>query len=153
MHYSTGLAASILGSTGMTGASALGTGVIDILSGPMPTDANDAQTGTLLVRITKASGAWVAGTATNGLVYDVSGATAGIHSGDTWSGVAVASGTAGYARAKGNAADNLASSTTLVRCDLTVSAGGGAECNLSHLDITSGETVSVNSCAITQPRA
>lgn len=149
MKHSTGLAGVII--TAWVGSSGLGTGVIDLLSGPMPTAANDAQTGTLLARITKASGAWVAGTATNGLVYDVSTNTAGIHSGDTWSGVVLATGTVGYARCKGNASDSNASSSTLVRQDLTVSAGGGAECNLSHIDLTVGETVTVNSVLLTQP--
>lgn len=156
MKYSTGLATSILqGWLAAPAASVtgLGTGIIDLLSGPMPTDANDAQTGTLLCRITKSSGAWVAGVATNGLVYSVSGATAVINPGDTWSGVALATGTVGYARAKANAADDNLATTTLKRMDLTVSAGGGAEVNLSHTNLTLGETVTVNSVAITQPRA
>lgn len=128
-------------------------GVIDLFSGAAPADPNSAHTGTHLARITKASGAWVAGTATNGLVYDAALGVLSIHSGDTWSGVALADGTVGYALVKGNAADdNAAHTSTIARAQLTVSAGGGAECNLSHIDLELGETVTVNSVAITVGR-
>lgn len=129
------------------------TGVIDIFSGAAPADPNSAHTGTLLVRITKGSGAWVAGTSTNGLVVDNTNGVVSIHSGDTWSGVALADGTAGYALWKTNAADdNGAHTATIPRVQMTVSSGGGGECNLSHLDYTTGETVSINSVAITFKR-
>lgn len=153
MHLSTG-AANAVWDSGLGSNSGLNYGILDLLSGPMPTDANDAQAGTLLARITVASGAWVAGVTTNGLRLSAAVAGAiGIYSTNVWSGVALAAGTVGYARFKANAADNLASSTTLVRVDLTVSAGGGAECNLSHIDLALGETVTVNSVALTQPRS
>ena len=41
-------------------------GVLDIFSGTQPTDADTTESGTKLVRITLSSGAFVAGTATNG---------------------------------------------------------------------------------------
>jgi len=129
-------------------------GVLDLFSGPMPTDPNNADSGTLLCRITVASGAWVAGTSTNGLEFSPPAAGAvGIKSGQTWSGVALANGTVGYGRFRGNPADAGSSSTTLVRVDMTVSAGGGGEVNLSHLNYTAGETVTVNSATITMPRS
>ncbi|MBF9672496.1 hypothetical protein IAI19_11660, partial [Streptococcus pseudopneumoniae] len=59
----------------------------------------------------------------------------------------------GYALVRGNAADDFAAHTsTINRAILTVSAGGGAECNLSHTSLLTGETVSISSIAITQPR-
>lgn len=129
------------------------TGIIDLFAGPAPADPNSAHAGTLLARITKGGNAWVAGTATNGLVYDHALGVGSIHSGDTWSGTVLADGTVGYALVKGNAADdNAAHTTTIVRAMLTVSAGGGAECNLSHLDLVTGEPVVVQSIAITQKR-
>lgn len=154
MHLSTG-AANALWSSGLASAdTGLDFGVIDLYSGPMPTDANNPDSGTLLARITDASGAWVAGTHTNGLRYSTPVAgVIGILAGHTFSGVALATGTVGYARLRGNPVDAGGSSTTLVRVDLTVSAGGGAECNLSHIDLTAGETVSVNSVALTAPRS
>lgn len=151
MKWSTGAANGI--------ADAIGTlfndGIIDLYAGSMPSDGNNALSGyTLVARITQASGAWVAGSATNGLGFDAS--AAGIltkAAAETWSGVALATETIGFAVWKTNAADSNASSSTLKRMLLTVSAGGGAEVNLSHLDATLGETVSVTSAAITQPKA
>ena len=149
MRYSTGLANKTWGTTGFAGA--LNAGVIEIYPGTMPADADDAISGTMIVRITKASGAWTAGTSTNGLVMDTALNVNSIHAGDTWSGVAAASNTAGFAVFKGNAADNNGSSTTLARALLTVGVGTG-EVQLSHIDITSGETVTVTSATLTQPR-
>jgi hypothetical protein len=155
MNLSTG-AANALFTTGLapvTTALGLTYGVMDLMSGPMPTDPNNADSGTLLARITVASGNWEAGANTNGLEYSpAAGGAVGIKSGQTWSGVAVATGTVGYARLRGNAADVGGSSTTLVRVDGTVSAGGGAEVNLSHINLTRDETVTVNSATITAPR-
>jgi hypothetical protein len=156
MHYSTGAANAAWASGVFSTDTGLNYGVIDLLSGPMPTDADNAQSGTLLARITASSGAWVAGTHTNGLQYSAPvGGVIGILGGQTFSGVALATGTVGYARMKGNPADDNAAigATKFVRIDLTVSAGGGAECNLSHIDLTAGETVTINSIAITQPRS
>jgi hypothetical protein len=135
-------------------------GVIDLMSGPMPTDANNADNGTLLCRVTSSAGSWSAGASTNGLQY--SAPTAGvvtIAGGQTFSGVAVATGTVGYARMRGNktgaTTDAGASdgSAVYVRVDLTVSAGGGAECNLSTLNAVSGATITINSVTLTQPRS
>lgn len=138
----------------VTTNSGLTYGVIDLMSGPMPTDANNADSGTLLARITVASGSWTAGATTNGLEMSApAGGVVSIKSGQVWSGVAVATGTVGYARFRGNVADAGGSSTTLVRADFTVSAGGGAELNLSHINLTSGETVTINSATITMPRS
>ena len=148
-RLSTGLAKAMVDSTGFNGK--LTTGVIDVFPGTMPADAKDAISGTMLVRITKASGAWVAGTATNGLVMDATDNVLGIHAGDTWSGVATASGTAGFAVFKGNPADNNGSSTTLARALLSVGVGTG-EVQLSHIDITTSATVSVPSITLPQPR-
>lgn len=150
MKWSTGAANGI--------ADAIGTifndGVIDLIAGPMPADANNAITGTLLARITQGSGSWSAGSATNGLGFDASsGGVLSKAAAETWSGVALADGSVGYAIFKTNAADNNASSSTLKRMFLTVSAGGGGELNLSHLNLTTGETVTVTACQITQPKS
>lgn len=147
---------STAGANGLISAGFKGTfdtGIIDLFSGAAPADPNSAHTGTLLARITKSGAAWVAGVATNGLVYDAALGVLSIHSGDTWSATVLATGTVGYAMAKGNAADdNAAHTTTISRAMLTVSAGGGGEVNLSHLDLVLAEPVSVTSIAITQTR-
>jgi len=129
-------------------------GVLDLFSGPMPTDPNNADSGTLLARITVASGAWVAGTSTNGLEFSTpAGGIVGIKSGQVWSGLGVAEGTIGYARFRGNVLDNGGSSTTLVRVDLTVSAGGGAEVNVSTLNVKVGVPVPISAVTLTMPRS
>jgi hypothetical protein len=135
-------------------------GIIELWSGPMPTDANNATNGTLLCVISSSSGAWAAGASTNGLQYSApTSGVIGIGSGQTFSGTAVATGTIGYARMKGNktgastdgnATDSVAA---FVRVDLTVSAGGGAECNLSTLNAVSGVPITVTSVTLTQPRS
>lgn len=151
MNLSTGAANAVF-STGL--ATALTDGVIDLLSGPMPTDPNSAQTGTLLCRITKASGAWTAGASTNGLEYsNPASGVIGIKATWVFSGVGLANGTVGYARIKGNAADDNNLSTTLVRVDLTATAGGGGELNLSSLTVATGATITVDSVTITMPRS
>lgn len=130
-------------------------GVIELWSGSMPADAGSALTGTMLARITKDGASWSAGSNTNGLRYGpASNGVLGIYSGYVFAGTVAAAGTVGFAVMKGNAADgNGAVTTANPRVLLTVSAGGGAECNLSHLDLEVGETVTVNSVAITQPRS
>jgi hypothetical protein len=151
MNLSTG-AANAIWSTGL--ATALTDGVIDLLSGPMPTDPDNAQSGTLLCRITKASGAWTAGVSTNGLEYSTPAAGAiGIKGGWVFSGVGLAAGTVGYARIKGNAADDNNATTTLVRIDLTATAGGGGNLNLSSLTVAVGATITVDAVTLTAPRS
>lgn len=65
-----------------------------------------------------------------------------------WSGVAVATGTAGWFRIKADASDNDALSTTYVRLDGNISTSG-AEMNLSSLLFTSGGTYTITSGSFT----
>jgi hypothetical protein len=124
-------------------------GIIEIYTGAAPANADNAVTGTLLCRITLASGAFVAGTATNGINFDapvlrvLSKAAA-----ETWSGNAVATGTAGWARFKANGVDAGGSSTTLPRIDLTIGVSSG-DMRLATVAIVSGAPQVVQSCTIT----
>ena len=65
-----------------------------------------------------------------------------------WSGVAVATGTAGWFRYKADSADTDGSSTTFKRMDGAI-ATSGAELNLSSTSITSGATISVSTATFT----
>lgn len=129
--------------------------VIYIYSGSQPATADAAATGTLLMIATVSSGAFVHGTATNGL--DFAAPAAGVmtkDSGEVWSGVGLeAAGTgttAGWFRHCGNPADNQGISTTLPRIDGRISTSG-AEMSLSNLTIVSGATTTVDTYQLSWP--
>ena len=65
-----------------------------------------------------------------------------------WSGVAVATGTAGWFRYKADSTDTDGISTTFKRMDGAISTSG-AELNLSSTSITSGATISVSTATFT----
>lgn len=92
-------------------------------------------------------------TSANGLKYDK--AAAGVmdkHDSQTWSGVAAASGTAGWFRLEGPVADSLAldSAEAQFRIDGAVSTSG-AQLNMSSTSITSAATQTITSFPITLP--
>jgi hypothetical protein len=126
-------------------------GILKIYSGSQPTNADTAASGTLLVSITLSSGAWVAGAFGNGLEFGTA-ASGSISkaSGATWSGAAVASGTAGWFRLYANATDAGGASTSLPRIDGSVGTSG-ADLNMSSTTITSGQTYTIDTFTITLP--
>jgi len=125
-------------------------GVLDIFSGTQPTNADTTESGTKLVRITLSSGAFVAGTAINGI--NLGTATDGVigkDSAETWSGVGLVAGNAGWFRFYDNAATTGAS-TSAIRLDGSI-ATTGAQMNMINTGISvSGVTV-ITSIAITDP--
>ena len=139
----------------LTGASGFkeifDTGVIDIYSGSQPATADAAVTGTLLGTVTLASGAFVAGSPTNGLTFGtpVSGV---VSKSGVWSFNGVANGTAGWFRFRANAADAGAVSTTHSRVDGSV-ATSGADLNLSNITIATGAPNTIDSFTWPQPAA
>jgi len=153
LKFSTGLKDQLLNAIrGAVAATySLEHGVLHIYSGSQPATADAAATGTALLKITVGSGAFSHGVATNGLDFDAS--SAGVLSkaaAETWSGVGLADGTAGWFRFVGNATDALGVSTTLPRIDGRVSTSG-AELNLSNLSIATGATTTVDSFSISWP--
>jgi len=105
-------------------------GVLEIRTGAGPTSANDAATGTLLCTIilpTPAFGVAAAGVASKA---------------GTWQGIAVANGTAGYARFR-NSGDSK-------RMDVTVGQGSG-ELSLDDTAILTNGTVTITGYTTTQP--
>lgn len=125
-------------------------GVIEIYTGTQPATADLAETGTKLLRVTIASGAFSSGSPTNGLNLGVP--SAGVTSKEAlevWSGVGLAAGTAGWFRYYDNSYTTGASSTA-VRFDGVCGVGTG-QLRLSSLTITLGATTTVDSGSITQP--
>ena len=128
---------------------AFANGVIEIRTGAMPANSDNAVTGTLLGTVTLASGAFTPGTATNGINFAptttrvLSKAAA-----ETWSFDAIATGTAGWARFKGNGVDAGGASTTLPRLDMTIGVSSG-DMRLATVAIVSGAPNVVQSCTIT----
>lgn len=152
-RLSTGLRDALLGASGDSLANLLNTGVLDIYSGTQPTNADTAESGTLLVRITLSSGAFTPGTATNGLNFGTP--ASGVlpkSTGEIWSGVAVADGTAGWFRFYANTATMFTdgASTTAVRMDGAISTSG-AELNMANLSIVTGGTTTIDGFNITLP--
>lgn len=126
-------------------------GVIRLYSGSQPATADDAETGTLLVTFTVSSGAFTAGAVTNGLELGTPASGVIAKDTDIWSGVAVASGTAGYFRWYDNSYVT-GDSAVAVRMDGAVGTSG-AQLNMSSTSITSGATVTLDSWQITVPAA
>lgn len=126
--------------------------VIDIYSGSQPADADSDETGTKLATITLSSGAFTGGAATNGLNFgEVASGILAKESGETWSGVGLADGTAGWFRIYDNDYTTGAS-TSAIRIDGAV-ATSGSQFNMSNTAITDGGTTTVDSVALTLPAA
>lgn len=130
--------------------------VIQIYSGSPPATADEAETGTLLAIITESSGAFVGGAATNGLSLDIATiahaagySTVGKTVAETWSGVGLAAGVAGWGRLYANAFTTGASNTA-VRID-GLCGLSNAQFVMSNLNIAVGETVTISSFTITLP--
>lgn len=154
IKFSTGLKNQLMNSIkGEIAAStySLKNGCLWIYSGSQPADADAAATGTALLKITVSSGAFVHGSATNGLDFD--SPAAGVltkAAAEVWSGIGLADGTAGWFRFVGNPTDALGLSTTLPRIDGRVSTSG-AEMTLSSLSVVTGATVTVDSFSMSFP--
>lgn len=113
-----------------------GAGTIEIRSGSQPTNADDADAGTLLATLTFTDPAFgAAGAVTAGL------ATASTITGDS---SADATGTAGYFAVKD-------SSGTKVFTGTITATGGGGDMTLVTTSIVSGQPVQITSFTYTQP--
>lgn len=124
-------------------------GVLDIYSGTIPATADAAETGTKLVSITVASGAFVAGAPANGLEF---GAPAsGVISKDaaTWSGVGLATGEAGYYVFYDNAY-TTGLSTAAIRF-MGTCGESGTDMVMSDATVTASATKTIDTFSITLP--
>lgn len=127
-------------------------GVINVYSGSQPSSPDDAVAGTLLIQFTESSGAFVAGAFDNGLEFENDPLDGVMEkaSGETWSGVAIASGTAGWFRMIGNATDAGGASTTLPRIGGSVGVSG-ADMNFGSTAIVLGRTYTIDTFTLTLP--
>lgn len=149
VKLSTGLRNNMAGAKGF--AESFKDGVLHIYSGPQPLSPDNAATGTLLAIITKDGGAFTPGAPDNGLVFDTpANGTVAKKAADTWKGVGLAAGNAGYFRLMGNAADTGAASATLPRMDGSCGTSG-ADLNLSNIAFAVGAPQSVDVFAFTVP--
>ena len=127
-------------------------GKLMIYTGSAPDPDDGIGTATLLLTITESSGAFVAGAFDNGLEFE-NDPTDGViekASGETWSGVAAASGIAGFFIFVGNATDALGSSTTLPRIVGSVGLST-ADLVVPSTSIVSGRTYTIDEFTFTLP--
>lgn len=136
--------------------SVMANGVIGLYSGPQPSNADEAETGDLLLLLTQDSLEFTPGVATNGLNMGLS--VEGVLSKDAtevWSGLglpAAGSGVvAGYFRWYDNAMVTGAS-TTAIRVDGTISVTPDYEMQMSNTTIVTGVAAVVNSFTSQLPR-
>lgn len=147
LRLSTGLRNALLGTADWK--TLFTDGIMDIYSGLPPADADALETGVLLVSITVSSGAFVALSPDNGLEFDVPAAGAISKDSDTWSGVGLATGEAGYYRFYDNAYEAGASGTA-IRFDGICAVSGG-DINMADLTVTELLTTTVDTFTITLP--
>ena len=144
----------LAGATGGSISDLFQNAVIDVYSGTQPTTADLTETSgsVKLVTITLSSGAFVGGSPTNGINFgEVSSGVLSKESGETWSGVGLANGTAGWFRMYDNSYTTGASSTA-VRLDGSV-ASSGAQFNMTNTTVVTGATSTVDSVSLTLPAA
>jgi hypothetical protein len=114
-----------------------------IRTASQPTSADDAETGSELIQITESSGAFVADSPGNGINFgQVASAELHAASGEVWSGVAGATGTAGHFRIYANDMTTGAT-TTEARIDGAI-ATSGSQMNMANTSITSGGTTTID---------
>ena len=141
----------VTGNNGGSWKSLLDNGIIHIYSGTQPASADDAETGTLLLKITVASGAFVAGSPTNGLSFrQIISGVLSKDDGEVFSGVGLATGVAGWGRYYSNAYVTGAS-INAIRFDGTVGVTDGAQFKLSSTNIVLGATTTLDAATIIQP--
>jgi hypothetical protein len=153
-RLSTGLRNKILGAAAGQGSlqEIFANGQIRIYTGTQPTNADTAETGSLLCTITLASGAMDSGVSTNGInLGNAADGTVGKASGEVWSGVNGASGTAGWFRWYPNDFDDHTGGGATKICLDGNCATSGGQMNLSSTALTSGITTTVDNVAITMP--
>ena len=163
LKLSTGLRNKLLHGTGGYGTGGLkelfADGVMDIYSGVGPANADAAETGSQLVRITVASGTCgsggtgggTSGTGVGSDGLDFGTAANGIlpKNADVWSGMGTANGEAGWFRFYDTRAQ-AGTSGTAVRMDGICAVSGG-DLNMSDLTVAAGATITVDSFSITLP--
>jgi hypothetical protein len=148
IKLSKGLRNALLESNSLKGA--LANGIICIYSGFPPVSANDAETGTLLMKITNNGGAFTAGVPTNGINFGSSvNGTISKSDSEIWTGKGLVDGTAGYFRFYSNDFET-GSSETAIRLQGTVGTSN-ADMLVATTAIKANVSVTVDQFNITMP--
>jgi hypothetical protein len=129
-------------------------GVLRIYTGSQPTTPQTAESGTCILVVTDASGAFTADSGVNGLLF-ASSASAGTlakSGSQTWSGVGIGGGgTAGWFRLYDKGYNTGAdASGNYIRMDGAISTSG-AQLNMASTTITSAATTTIDSFDVTMP--
>jgi hypothetical protein len=145
LRLSTGLRDGLAGTFGLK--TMLNGGVIDIYSGGQPTNADIAETGIKLGRVTLSSGT----SSTSGLTFGTAGAGILPKSADVWSGVMSVSGIAGYFRLYGTGG-TAGSSATEKRIDGNIGITG-SDMALANTSLVAGATLTIDTFSLEVPSA
>lgn len=145
VRLSTGLRNALVGTDGAGFGEIMNNGVLDIYTGAQPTDANQVETGTKLVRISSTSGT----AAEDGLKFGTTGDGTLTIGTPAWSGLILASGVAGWFRFYGSGG-TAGSSATAIRFDGAVGVSG-SDLDLTHTNLTKDATLTIKTATIVQP--
>lgn len=149
---SAGTAAVVAASSGGSLRGIFRNAVIRIYTGTQPATADTLETGTMLCKITRASGAFTPGVETNGLNFgQTSSGTTHKAASEVWSGVNTTSGTAGWFRLYDNS-ESTGTSTTAIRLD-GACAASGSQMNLTSTALTEGVTTTIDTVNLSMPAA
>jgi len=128
-------------------------GVLNVYSGAQPATPNAAVAGTLLVKLTVSSGAFVAGAEASGLEFgDPALGVIAKCADEVWSGLGLVAGTASWFRLVANAEDLGAADTGYIypRIDGTVGVSG-ADATISNTQIVVDAPYTVDTFQLTFP--
>lgn len=144
---------TLVGMKGGSFADIMANGVARAYSGTQPASADDAETGTLLLKFTSSAGAFTAGLPTNGLLYSVTASSGEVTKLATqvWSGVGLASGTCGWIRFYAND-ETTGASTSAVRFDVNVSTTN-YPIKMPSTSIVVGATSTIDSFKVVVPES
>lgn len=152
IRISTGLAQEMMKVGGKSMADAMADGWLEIRSGAQVANADAVETGTQLVKVTLASGAFTPGNVTNGIsLGDAVGGVLAKAAGEVWSGLGLADGTAGWWRYHSNA-DAGGASSTAMRIDGSCGTSG-ADMIMGNTTISTGGTTTIDNVSITLPKS
>ena len=147
-----GVPAIVAAASGGSVAGIFKNGVIRIYTGAQPSTADAAETGTLLCELSVASGTFVPGSPENGITFgQVVAGILGKATNEVWSGVNVATGTAGWFRIYANDR-TLGVSTTTSRLD-GACATSGAQMNMSSTALVQNITTTIDGVQLNMPAA
>ena len=126
-------------------------GCLYFYSGSQPSDADQAMSGTQLVKITESGNAFSHGAEANGLEFgDYGGGYIEKCASETWQGEILATGTAGYFVFVANPTDALGASLLLPRIMGSLGTSG-ADMNLATTALVAARTQTIDTFKITQP--